>query len=294
MAPPAILYKYLSPARVDVLENLKIRFTQVSALNDPFESLPGATLEHSSWYKTYFQRKISDEIARLGLQGRSKRREYERRRWKDFGHFVKCYTDKKWLFDLSMDVQRMGDKVQACLSLSANSTNILMWSHYSVNHTGFVIGFDSKHEFFNNSVDPVIYSNKRPPINPFEARHDGDLFYTKSLDWSYEEEYRKFIQLITPQPLRNGNSFLPFDINTPQTNPNQTIKLEPLPPSSIRCVIFGWKASASLKDQVRAALHSHGIANVSILQAIPSLSEYKMDLEVECPRHPSGGTPSEH
>ena len=35
---PATLYKYLCPERVDVLQNLRIRFTQVSALNDPFES----------------------------------------------------------------------------------------------------------------------------------------------------------------------------------------------------------------------------------------------------------------
>ena len=41
---PATLYKYLCPERVDVLQNLRIRFTQVSALNDPFESFPGVML----------------------------------------------------------------------------------------------------------------------------------------------------------------------------------------------------------------------------------------------------------
>jgi hypothetical protein len=34
------LYKYLIPARIDVLQNRSIRFTQHMALNDPFEMKP--------------------------------------------------------------------------------------------------------------------------------------------------------------------------------------------------------------------------------------------------------------
>ena len=38
---PSTFYKYLPPARVDVLQDLRIRYTQISALNDPFESPRG-------------------------------------------------------------------------------------------------------------------------------------------------------------------------------------------------------------------------------------------------------------
>ena len=150
---PATLYKYLSPARLDVLQALRIRFTQVSALNDPFESLPGATLEDVAWYKAYFQRRIDTELARLSHLTRQERRALERTRWKEFGHFHTCYTDKKWLSELSERVQRMGDAVHGCLSLSATCTNILMWSHYASDHRGFVVGFDPNHEFFGRSVN---------------------------------------------------------------------------------------------------------------------------------------------
>jgi hypothetical protein len=34
------LYKYLIPARLDVLERRRIRFTQPAAFNDPFEFKP--------------------------------------------------------------------------------------------------------------------------------------------------------------------------------------------------------------------------------------------------------------
>ena len=35
-----MLYKYLSDERVDVLENLKIRFSPFTSLNDPFKACP--------------------------------------------------------------------------------------------------------------------------------------------------------------------------------------------------------------------------------------------------------------
>lgn len=35
-----MLYKYLPDNRLDVVKNLKIRFTQPISLNDPFEGLP--------------------------------------------------------------------------------------------------------------------------------------------------------------------------------------------------------------------------------------------------------------
>ncbi|MFT4515696.1 MAG: hypothetical protein ACI91B_004415 [Planctomycetota bacterium] len=36
-AVPGTLFKYLPPSRLDVLEDLRVRFSQFSALNDPHE-----------------------------------------------------------------------------------------------------------------------------------------------------------------------------------------------------------------------------------------------------------------
>lgn len=278
MPDPAVLYKYLPPARVDVLQNLKIRFAQVSALNDPFESLPGVTLEHDDWYRAYYQRRIDKELLSLSHLSRQERRAHERSRWKGFGHFLNCYTDKKWLSELSETVQRMGDTVHGILSLSANCTNILMWSHYSLNHTGFVLGFDAQHEYFGRSVSPVTYSRTRPKINPFEAKHSGELFYTKSLDWEYEQEYRKFMEFVAPEPLENGSQLLPFEESGEGKSPNSELRLFPFPPDSIRCVVLGWKSSSALREEISAALHAHKLTDVPLMKALPSLTEYKMDI----------------
>jgi len=35
-----MLYKYLPVERIDVISNLKVRFSPLKSLNDPFESLP--------------------------------------------------------------------------------------------------------------------------------------------------------------------------------------------------------------------------------------------------------------
>lgn len=273
---PEVLYKYLSPERIDVLESLRIRFTQVSALNDPFESLPGATLENPEWYKTYFERRRASAAQRLGLS--SPPEQAERRRGEQFAHFLKCYTDREWLAELSATVQRMADTVDGCLSLSANCTNILMWSHYAANHRGFVLGFNTDHEFFGPSVSAVKYSASIPKINPFEAKHSADIFYTKSNDWHYEQEYRKFLPFIEAERLPNGNYFLPYEESPGEHPSNKKINLVPFPKESIHCVILGWKSLPELRESVVGTLGKHGL-KVPVLRALPSLTEYKMEVQ---------------
>lgn len=120
------LYKYLPPERVDIIQNLKIRFTQVSALNDPFESLPGVIEKDRDWYWKKFSVRVEREIQQRQIKGESKKKQYKRARKKEFDNFHKCYTDRKWLLELSEEVQKMSDTVHGCLSLSRTPNNILM------------------------------------------------------------------------------------------------------------------------------------------------------------------------
>lgn len=82
-----------------------------------------------------------------------------------------------------------------CLSKSWN--NILMWSHYSENHTGFCVGFNKKKliELNHFECGTVIYTRKYPLIDPL--KHKKMSFeesikesFTKSIDWKYEKEFR--------------------------------------------------------------------------------------------------------
>lgn len=98
--------------------------------------------------------------------------------------------------------------------LTKNPNNILMWSHYSKNHTGICIGF--KVHIFGNSLNlkikpgfvrplyqgidnnliPAIYveydDTKPSPYNIFKSTQDDfkPFCKRKSKLWSYEEELR--------------------------------------------------------------------------------------------------------
>ena len=112
----------------------------------------------------------------------------------------------------------------ACLSERIDS--ILMWSHYAENHKGFALNYDFKSryivdvgipnvvgsEFVDKKLFPVRYSNERFNATYYIEFHLIDNFYRslglkfdapffdklfyykillmKSVDWSYEKEWR--------------------------------------------------------------------------------------------------------
>jgi len=100
-------YKYLSPDRFDVMCNLKIRFTQPGALNDPFEDAPLIKYENTEPYfliLTENKRKVipnsrKEEPAKLGQQ-----------------------------------LKEHLNYAVGILSLSRTRKNQLLWSHYADSH----------------------------------------------------------------------------------------------------------------------------------------------------------------
>jgi len=275
------LYKYLHPDRVDVLQNLQIRFTQVSGLNDPFESLPGTIQKDREWYLQQFHEKRVDfEMLRLGITGENEREQFKRDCEKEhFNNFLTCYTDQKWLDEQSECVQHGSDHLQGCLSLSTISKNVLMWSHYAHNHKGYVIGFDAEHEYFGRTVRPVVYSDVRPSHNPFEERHSGEIFYTKSKDWTYEQEHRKHQAFVEAIKLADGRTLLPFKSADGPIPINLAIMLFPLPKETIKCLILGWKSAPELEQKLRLALDQHQMNWTVIYRATPSPTKYEMEIK---------------
>jgi hypothetical protein len=272
-------YKYLSPERIDVLENLKIRFTQVSALNDPFESLLGIINKDKNWYFRKFVEEIKKELTDLQIRGESKRKQYFRKRKREFPHWYKHYSDEKRLAEKSEEIQTMCASVKGILSFSATNRNVLMWSHYAKNHEGFVIGFNGEHNFFGKSVHKVICSETRPYYDPTISKHSPDLFDTKSIDWEYEQEYRKTMSLVGQIKLENGNNFSPYDDSCKPNSDKDKIFLFDVPKESISCVILGWKSDVSLNEKISKALENHELENVLLQKARPHKHKFEMEIE---------------
>ncbi|EHY1692756.1 DUF2971 domain-containing protein [Escherichia coli] len=93
----------------------------------------------------------------------------------------------------------------ACLCLSKNPLNVLMWSHYADKHQGFVVAIDTERAGFDDEEKCLITAQKGD-INYLESRIKSKLkisqeniystdvisklLLTKSLHWKYEEEVR--------------------------------------------------------------------------------------------------------
>lgn len=82
-----------------------------------------------------------------------------------------------------------------CFSKTYNNTT--MWSHYGNNHTGVCLAFDpySKNPFIHRkpmTKGPVDYPDNYKIVNYLKSKEDGikNLFFSKSKDWKYENEYR--------------------------------------------------------------------------------------------------------
>ena len=80
-------------------------------------------------------------------------------------------------------------------SLSETYNEILMWSHYALDHTGFCIEFDRTH---NNELGQeavkVIYRKYRifNSSEDEDSLKEHDIFNRKYTKWRYEKEWRVF------------------------------------------------------------------------------------------------------
>lgn len=194
------LYKYVSPERLDILTKNTIRFTQPLAWNDPFELRP--SYENDSVKEPLMQIAkfiyILKHFQQTGEALTKETDEFERER-------------KRITKD---DIYRFINDNVVGLSLTEDKENLLMWSHYARQHKGFVIEFDTEHEFFKTNdrfLFKVKCGNLRPRIdinafselivyilhslknrtvlNRAELEKISKVF-KKSEDWEYEKEWR--------------------------------------------------------------------------------------------------------
>lgn len=189
-------YKYLSQPW-DIFENGYIRATQLSAINDPFESaFCKESLEDLASYFDYpytFDPETHEKVS--------------------FTNYIQKYKN------------RIG-----IISLSETNDNLLMWSHYANEHKGLMIGlrysppistiFSPK--ILINEIPTDSWSDWRPDYGiPQRVRYskrlkyrndkfDGDYsniaaegaekllvetFLQKSDEWQYEKEHRILFRL---------------------------------------------------------------------------------------------------
>ncbi|HEV7743813.1 MAG TPA: DUF2971 domain-containing protein [Pyrinomonadaceae bacterium] len=247
-----LVYKYLHPHRIEVLQRGLIRFTQPAALNDPFEIMPNLH-KIRQYYADQtknltrgmdpFSIVLADFTTQINIS-------------KTFG---------RWQADNASEL--------AFLSLSKNRNNLLMWSHYCNSHRGFVVGFDSSHPFFSalqaekkSILREVRYRSDRPiaPTPGGQWPDWTDFVMVKSAHWSYEEELRLIAN--------------PSGADEAELGPDgHAIYLFKFAAESVREVILGHRILKKDHDEIRRIVDDK-YEDVKMFKT--ALSETKYDMNV--------------
>jgi hypothetical protein len=172
------LYKYVT---IDTLKQIlfgKIRFTQPSAFNDPFELLPEVHIPDSFATKNI--------TMRFALT--------DKRRTTQIGELSSDFESNNCNDLFSRDIVKKFNESIGILCLSKNYDSLLMWAHYADKYTGAVIEFDESHEFFEGKIE-VDYRNDRQKRDISAYLIAGEPIpiselCVKSLQWADEQEVR--------------------------------------------------------------------------------------------------------
>jgi hypothetical protein len=273
------LYKYLTPARVDVLEGQRIRFTQPAAFNDPFEFRPcigslasqthlreyveqnyGQILERELMEYPIISKELSPEVVvKLFVSLKS--------RLPDIFQLLQA----RLLPSVSSAINSAFNRNLGILCLSEVRDSLLMWGHYTQNHEGFVIGFSQDHPYFSMRRGPedefgylrrVKYSSSRPVVTLADTT-GTEWFETKSDDWSYEKEWRMMRVLAEAE---RRIETLPYPVC-----------LFSFPADSVAEIIIGLKASAEVRDRLKTL--SKNFPNAKVILAQEHSSQYSLVME---------------
>lgn len=222
-APPGKLYKYLASARSDVLKNLQIRFTQPSALNDPFEfnllfNEAISTQQLREHYEKADKKElILDAISKLPADQKALLSLFPQEQlFEVFEQLTSnlMNSDEINIFHqnhVAPETPKLKEVISTglnqtigILSLSATPLSPPMWANYAENSTGFVLEFDTAHVFFNSRrsekdefyhLRQVTYEDRQPSATLMEMQFD--TFVLKSKSWEYEREWRMLLPLAT-------------------------------------------------------------------------------------------------
>ena len=264
---------YKAEHGVSVLNDLEIRTSIPSELNDPFELSPNIDPSQFSQRRIeallrqnfYVDKAYHEEGRRRGL---TSKKEFKRLYLRDVPRRAAEALPK---IPKNVEAVRRGfaerfGKYWRLVCASLVNDSVLMWSHYAANHTGVAVAFDTKQKPFCQISDDcwltVRYSNKKPDyIYSHKDREFRKKMFavagTKASSWSYEKEIRI---VLADTAIRDR-------------------RLLPLTPKSIAAVYCGCRISAADKKAVGAALSAPHFKHVELCLATLDESEYALKFE---------------
>jgi hypothetical protein len=300
------LYKYLHPDRTDLLQNRKIRYSQIYALNDPFEGKPyyenlaPDEVLTSILTKSFNQlplnplESFADELI-SGLRGKLgdmpsdivddiesafheilPTPENPNRTKEAFGDFVSG--------ELIPLARTMGSEIRrgnvrtfntqlGILCLSEVCDSNLMWAHYAANSRGFVVGFDDSNPYFKDSPPKESMVNRLYEVDYSATRPAADHMIELA-----------FRDILLTKPLewhyeREQRHIRYLSDGEPLGNVDELgepIYLFGFPADIVAEIVFGSRMSAENKAILIAGLNADDFQHVKIFQASESDTKYEL------------------
>lgn len=197
---PSVLYRYRPGNNWDIdnLKNDTIWLSTLKEYNDPFENRVSIDFEGVA---DSYLKMDPNTVALMRLKHIDKNHPYYKAGIKD--------------------IKARGEKLQESLSMKKlrifttcfceEKSSLLMWAHYANSHKGFCIGykFEDIIKKFGINLLPVIYSEEYSVIRSYEMFVDYDEFFldewrSKSIEWSYEREWRLVGDYRKNEPYEKG------------------------------------------------------------------------------------------
>lgn len=251
-----IIYKFLPPQKYAFafFDNGKLRISQLSALNDPFECL--------SFYVGADSNRIAERMVKEGKHS------------------------EKWLNLVAQNCDQTNQilpwvAMDEASNLLNTSIGILcfceiwhsskMWGYYADKHAGFCIGFDADHPFWggiSNSIEyghlcKVTYDEKRNRCDLTNGENpEIKQFFTKSTDWEHEKEVRAIYRLEEKDA-------------TGYDDMAERVYCKTIPRDAITEIIIGFNANAGI---MRACLQFGQKHAIPIYRCLPQLKNETFEM----------------
>lgn len=211
---PKIIYKFRNwddPNHKKTLELNELYCAAPSLFNDPFDCKIYKNhylLDTSEKKEEYIKMSINTHISWLKANNKNidKEKFILRQRLNNINRYQNEHENIE---------DKYTDDYMGVVSFSAKWNSILMWSHYANYHYGFCVGFNESKmrdsRLFGKGGN-VIYQEDFPVFNPMINDEETSVFKPmyKSLEWSYEEEYR-MINLYYNMSPKKPNRIVVFD-----------------------------------------------------------------------------------
>jgi len=266
---PDVIYRYqpMRPDAIDLIGTGRLWFSDPSRFNDPFDFLPsclnwqneisrcfGRSREEAYWTnpsvrssresflkatENQFRRRVNDRI-------RAEQRKFTKGFAKNFR--VACFSE--------------------------HNDSILMWSHYSLNHSGLCIGIRPARIPARPDKAlrwKVTYQNERLPIDHGKF---NEIALRKAKAWEYEKEWR--IVMATGD-LSGGKRPLSRDHRNHPSEPGYFLRL---PWDAIESVRFGVFVDRKKRSTVLKALQAEERSHIDAIQMRLSVDRFELKEEV--------------